>query len=57
MPSLKITILSILHTLYKAVNMEQKAAAKQLSRHPSIDYSWMDQDITTLLLHSPWVVE
>lgn len=42
----------IIH-FYKVVNMKQKAAAKQLSRHPSIDYSWMDQDITTLLLHSP----
>ena len=42
---------------HKVVNMEQKAAAKQLSRHSSIDYSWMDQDITTLLLHSPWLVE
>ena len=26
---------------YKVVNMEQKAAAKQLSRHSSIDYSWI----------------
>ena len=26
---------------YKVVNMEQKAAAKQLFRHPSIDYSWI----------------